>query len=202
MKLYYARGTCSLAPHIVLHELGVPFDTEAVNHREKKTASGGDYRAINPKGYVPTLQLDDGEYLSEAAVVLQYLADRRPELGLIPPANSMQRYRVLEWLQFIATELHKSYSPLFNPTAPEEYKEIARQKIIERLQFIDPLLSRQDYLMGSHFTVADAYLFVVVRWSPTVGIDLAPVPHIAAFQLRVLERPAVQAALRAEGLLH
>lgn len=201
MKLYYARGTCSLAPHIVLHELGMPFDTEAVNHREKKTASGGDYLAINPKGYVPTLQLDNGEYMSEAAVVLQYLADRRPELALIPAHGSMERYRLLEWLHFISTEVHKSFSPLFNPSVPEEYKSLARQKIVERLQFIDPVLASNEYLTGSRFTIADAYLFVVVRWAPAVGMDLGSVPHVAAFQQRTLQRPAVQAAMKSEGLL-
>jgi glutathione S-transferase len=201
MKLYYSRGTCSLAPHLVLHELELPFTTEAVNHRDKTTADGGDYLSINPKGYVPTLQLDSGEYLTEVAVILQYLADQKPSAGMVPQAGSMTRYRLLEWLHFIATEVHKNFSPLFNPSVPEDYKVIARAKLGERFAFVDRALEGADYLSGAQFAIADAYLFVVTRWSSVVGLDLGPFTQLAAFQQRVLLRPAVQRAMTAEGLL-
>lgn len=201
MKLYYSRGACSLAPHIVLHELGAPFDIEAVDNKAKKTASGADFLQINPKGYVPALQLDDREILTEAAVMLQYLADRKPETNLLAAHGTMQRYRTLEWTHFVSTELHKNYSPFFAADTPEDYKPIVRAKLNQRLAFIDKALGQREYLMGSHWTIPDVYLFVTTNWLRATGLDLAAFPNLAMFKQRVAEKSAVQAAMKAEGLL-
>lgn len=200
MKLYYSPGACSLSPHIVIRELGLPVELEKTDLGGKKTAKGADFLTINPKGQVPTLELDDGQVLTEGPAIVQYLADRKPEGGLIPAAGSMDRYRVQEWLNHITSELHKSYTPLFNPQAPEEYKTIARANLAKRYRRIDEQLKGKAYLMGDRFTVADAYLFTVTNWARHVGVDLSEFPNLQAFQQRVAERPGVKEAMKAEGL--
>jgi glutathione S-transferase len=196
MKLYFSRGACSLHPHIALCETGLPFTLERVDLRAHKTHDGKDYYAINPKGYVPALQLDDGSILTEGAVIDQYIADRKPEAKLLPPAGTMDRYRVQEWLNFIASEIHKSFSPLF--AGPEEAKEPARARVSKRFDFVAHELDARPYLVGNSFTVADAYLFNMLTWTKFTGIDLAKWPALQAFFARVHERPAVLAALAAE----
>lgn len=201
MKLYYKAGACSLSPHIVLREAGLPFELESVDLGSKKTGSGGDYLERNPKGYVPALLLDDGQLLTEGPVIVQYIADRVPEKRLAPAAGTMERYRLMETLNFIATELHKGFSPLFNPKAPEEWKDMARALLAKRIGIAAQQLEGRDYLMGSSFSVADAYLFTVLGWARHVKVDLAPWPVLQAYLARVAARPAVQAAMAAEGLL-
>lgn len=201
MKLYYSPGACSLSPHIVLCELGLPHTTERVDLKTHTTAGGVDYYGINPKGYVPAVELEDGQILSEGPAIVQYLADLKPEAGLLPPAGTLERARVQEWLTFIGTELHKSFSPLFRPDASPDWKAAARQTIDKRLTFVDGVLANRDYLTGATPCVADAYLFTVVSWTRPMRIDLAPWPALAAFQERMAARPAVQEALRSEGLL-
>jgi glutathione S-transferase len=201
MKLYFSPGACSLSPHIVLREAGLDFSAEQVDLRNKVTAGGADFRAINPKGYVPALQLDDGSVLTEGAVIVQYLADRAPESKLAPAAGTPERYKLMEWLNYIAAEVHKSFSPLFNPATGEEAKGAARAAIINRLKFVEQALDGQDYLMGSQFTVADAYLFTVLGWAGHVQLSLAELPTVQAYVARVGARPAVQQALRDEGLV-
>jgi glutathione S-transferase len=201
MKLYFSPGACSLSPHIVLREAGFTFDTEKVNLADKKTASGADYRAVNPKGYVPALQLDNGEVLTEGPAIVQYLADKVPEKKLAPAAGSMERYRLMEWLNFISTELHKNFGPLFKPAAPEETKQTARDTLAARLELVAQKLQGNDYLMGNQFTVADAYLFTVLNWSGRVKVDLSPWPVFQKYQERVAARPAVREAMLAEGLI-
>ena len=201
MKLYYAPGACSLASHIALHETGLPFEIDKLNVPTKTTASGEDFMRINPKGYVPTLRLDDGNILTEGAAILQYIADQKPESGLAPKAGTLERYRLQEWLTFIGTEIHKSYSPMFNKAAPEEVKTYAQNLLAKRLGYVEAQLANMTYLVGDHFTVADAYFFVVASWSGHVGFDLSPFPRIKEYLARVAARPAVQAAMKAEGLL-
>ncbi len=201
MKLYYAPGACSLASHIALHESGLPFEIDKLNVPNKTTASGEDFMHINPKGYVPAIKLDDGSILTEGAVILQYIADQNPASGLAPKAGSMERYRLQEWLNFIATEIHKSYSPLFNKAASEDVKTNARNLLAKRLAYVEMRLADQPYLMGASFTVADAYLFVVLGWSDHAGFDLAPFPKVKDYVARIAVRPAVLAAMKAEGLI-
>jgi glutathione S-transferase len=198
MKLYFAPGACSLSPHIVLRELGLPHQLVKVNTKTRKTEDGGDFLQVNPKGYVPVLELDDGQRLTEGPAIVQYLADRVPQAGLAPANGTMERYRLQEWLNFITSELHKQYSPLFNPATEESVKESQRAKIRGRIEWIDRELAGRDYLLGSQFTVADAYLFTVLNWSQWVGIDLAQWPAVAAYMTRVGTRPKVQEALKAE----
>jgi glutathione S-transferase len=200
MKLYYAPGACSLSPHIVSREAGISLDLEQVDNREKKTKSGKDYWTINPKGQVPVLELDNGERLTEGPVIVQYLADQKPASGLVPPAGSIDRYRVLEWLNFVTSELHKTYGPIFRPTTPEEFKKISKENLGKRFDWIDKQLAGKQYLMGDKFTVADAYLFTVLRWSPRIELDVGKWPNIKAYMDRVAARPKVQEALRTEGL--
>jgi glutathione S-transferase len=200
MKLYYSPGACSLSPHIVIRELGLPVELVKTDLAAKKTANGADFLGINPKGQVPTLELDDGQVLTEGPAIVQYLADRKPEAGLLPAAGSMERYRVQEWLNHITSELHKSYTPLFNRDAPEDYKKIARANLAKRYRRIDEHLKGKAYLMGDRFSVADAYLFTVTNWAGHVAVDLAEFPNLQAFQKRVAARPGVQEALKAEGL--
>jgi glutathione S-transferase len=200
MKLYYSPGACSLSPHIVINELGLKVDLEKADLASKKTEKGADFLTINPKGQVPTLVLDDGKVLTEGPVIVQYLADQKPEAGLLPPAGSMDRYRVQEWLNHVTSELHKGYSPLFNPATPEEYKKIARANLAKRYRVLDEHLGKNAYLMGDRFTVADAYLFTVTNWARHVGFDLAEFPNVQAFQKRVAERPKVRDTLKEEGL--
>lgn len=200
MKLYYAPGACSLAPHIALRETGAAFDLEKVDLAKKQTAGGEDFTRINPKGYVPALRLDDGEILTEVAVILQYLADRKPEAALAPAAGSMQRYRLMEWLNFVSSEIHKQFGPLFNPQITPEWKANQFNVLGRRFDYLSERLNRQPYLMGERFSVADAYLFTVLNWNSYVGMDMGKWPKLQAYLARVAERPAVREALRAEGL--
>lgn len=201
MKLYYSPGACSLAPHIVMHEAGVAFQPVLASTKTKKLADGTDYLTINPLGYVPLLELDDGQRLHECAVIVQYIADQAPAKKLIPAAGTMERYRALEWLNFISSEIHKSYSPLFNAAMPEEGKKVYRARVLDRLEWVDAQLEGRDYLMGAHFSVPDAYLFVVTGWGKHVGVDISGFKHLSAFMARMAARPGVQAAMKTEGLL-
>src|SRR5512139_2690802 len=201
MKLYYSPGACSLSPHIVLHEAGLPFQAVIASTRTKKLADGTDYTTINPLGYVPLLELDDGQRLREGPAIVQYIADQVPAKKLVPAWGTMERYRAIEWLNFISTELHKGFSPLFNPAMPEEAKSLMRTRLADRLTWVDSQLADRDYLMGSDFTVPDAYLFVVAGWGNYVGVDISGLPHLGAFMARMTARPGVQTALKAEGLL-
>lgn len=201
MKLYYSPGACSLASHIALHETGLPFEIEKFNGATLKTESGEDFLKINPKGYVPTLKLNDDNILTEGAAILQYIADQNPGSGLAPKAGTLERYRLQEWLTYIGTEVHKSFSPLFNKAVAEEVKNYARDLLAKRLAYLESQLATKPYLMGNGFTVADAYLFVVLNWSGHVGIDLEPFPKIREYMARIVIRPAVHAAMKAEGLI-
>ena len=201
MKLYYAPGACSLSPHIVLRELGLPVELKKVNNKDKTIDGGGDYRKVNARGYVPALELDNGQVLTEGPAIVQYLADQKPESGLAPKAGSMERYRLMEWLNFLTSEVHKQFSPLFKPNTPEDYKPVARENLAGRFDWIEQQLAGKDYLTGKAFSVADAYLFVLLGWTKFTGIDLARWPNLQAFHARVGARPKVQEALRAEGLL-
>ncbi|WP_422015355.1 glutathione transferase GstA [Reyranella sp.] len=198
MKLYLTPHACSLAVDIVARELGIPLALEWVDVRAKKLRDGSDYYAINPKGQVPTLKLDDGEFLTEGPVIVQYLADGKPGNALLPPAGTIARYRVLEWLNFVGTELHKGFTPLFRPTTPQEYREIARQNLATRFKWLDGVLAGQPFLTGASFSVADAYCYTILMWSKLHDIDLAPWPNLAAYVARVAERPSVKAAEEAE----
>ncbi|MDD5383798.1 MAG: glutathione transferase GstA [Gallionella sp.] len=199
MKLYYAPGACSLASHIALHETGLPFEMDKLNAATKTTASGEGFMQINPKGYVPAIRLDDGSILTEGGAILQYIADQQPASGLAPKAGSMERYRLQEWLTFIGTEIHKTFSPLFNKTTTEEAKNNTRNLLTKRLDYVEAQLAKKPYLMGDNFTVADAYMFVVVSWSSHVGLDLIPFPRLKEYIARIAARPSVQAAMKAEG---
>ena len=196
MKLYYSPGTCSLHPHITLNETGLPVELVRVDLRAHKTQAGDDYYAVNPKGYVPALVLDDGTTLTEGAIIDQYIADRKPESRMIPPAGTMDRYRAQEWLNFIASEIHKTFSPMFGGS--EEVKEKGRAKLARRFDVVAKTLDEHPYLMGDTFGVADAYLFNMLTWASFMGIDLAKWPSLQAFFARVSERPSVQAALAAQ----
>lgn len=201
MKLFYSSGACSLSPHIVLREAGLKFDIEKVDLRSKKTETGADFFAVNPKGYVPALQLDNGAVLTEGPAIVQYLADQAPEAKLAPANGSLERYQLQEMLNFIGTEIHKSFSPLFNPAFPDEGKKISRDRLATRFKTLDALLSKQSFLMGEQFTVADAYLFTVLNWTKPMQLDMEPFPAVMAYHARVGARPNVQAALVAEGLV-
>ena len=201
MKLYYLPGACSLAPHIVACEAGIPLTLDKVDRVTKVTESGEHFIEVNPKGYVPAIRLDDGEVLTEGPVVMQYLADLKPESGLAPPNGTLARYRMQEFLTYINSELHKSYSPLFNPASPDEVKAERREYLKRRYQYIENVLAKQPFLLGDTFTAADAYLFTVTNWAKRVGVDLSDFPALLAFQKRVAERPAVQQAMKAEGLI-
>ncbi|HEX6571554.1 MAG TPA: glutathione transferase GstA [Steroidobacteraceae bacterium] len=199
MKLYYTPGACSQAPHIVIHELGLPYEAVKVDLVKHTLPDGSDYRAINPKGYVPTLELDDGTRITEANVILQYLADQKP--GRVAATfGSMERWKLMEWLAFIATEVHKGFGPLWNPKTPEDVRERTVQALGNRFGYLAKTLEKQPFVMGSEFTIADAYLFVILSWSGLHKVDLSPWPALQQFQARVAARPAVQAALKAEGL--
>ena len=202
MKLYYAPGACSLSPHIVSREAGIGLDLEQVDNREKKTKNGQDFWHINPKGQVPVLEIDSGQRLTEGPVIVQYLADQKPASGLVPPPGSIDRYRVQEWLNFVTSELHKSFGPIFRPTTPDEYKKISKDNLGKRFDWLNQELASKQYLMGDQFTIADAYLFTVLRWVPRIELDLAKWPNLKAYIDRVAARPKVQEAMKAEGLLH
>ena len=201
MKLYYSPGACSLSPHIVAREAGIAIELEKVDLRTKQTESGEDFKSISPRGYVPALQLDNGEVLAEGPAIVQYLADLKPESGLAPANGSLPRYRLQEWLTYIGTEIHKSYSPLFNPATPDAVREERAAYLQRRYGLIEQTLAKQPYLMGEQFSVADVYLFVVTNWARMVKVDLGAFPSLQAFQERVAARPAVQDALRAEKLV-
>ncbi|PWC34175.1 glutathione transferase GstA [Azospirillum sp. TSO35-2] len=202
MKLYYKPGACSLSPHIVLREAGLPFDLVKVDLVTKTLADGGDFLAVNPKGQVPTLGLDEGGILTEGPVIVQYIADKAPDSGLVPPAGSVERYRVQELLNFIGTELHKGIFPLFpmlKDVVSDTHRQFAAKRLSDKLAVLDQQLDGKSYLTGDRFTVADAYAFVVLSWAPRIGFDLSPWPNLVAFAERVAARPAVQAAIAAEA---
>lgn len=201
MKLYFSPGACSLSPHIVLHEAGLRFDLEKVVLSTKLTESGADYRKINPKGYVPALQLDNGEVLTEGPAIVQYLADLVPQMQLAPAAGTLERYRLVEWLNFISTEVHKGFSPLFRPTTPEQTKQAALTTLATRFDYLAGHLEDREFLVGRRFTVADAYLFTVLNWTGYVKVELDRWPALQAYKERMAARPAVRAAMHEEGLL-
>lgn len=200
MKLYIKPGACSLASHIVLEEAGLPYETEIVDLATKVTASGANYRQINPKGYVPALLLDDGELLTEGPAIVQYLADQVPVKALAPANGTRERYRLQAWLTFIGTELHKNFSPFFNPAASDDWKKALGATLMTRVGYVNEQLEGKPYLMGEAFTVADAYLFTVLSWAAYVKLDLSSFGAVTAYLQRVAARPAVQAAMKAEGL--
>ena len=201
MKLYYSPGACSLSPHIVAREAGIELELIKADTKTKKLEDGGDYWQVNAKGYVPALRLDNGQLLTEGPAIVQYLADQKPASGLVPAAGSFERYRVQEWLNFITSEIHKNFSPLFNPAASADWKEAAKANLAKRFGFVANHLEGKQYLMGDQFTVADAYLFTVANWGQFVGVDIGQWPAVKAFHARVAARPKVQEALKAEGLL-
>jgi len=201
MKLFLTPGACSLSPHIVLRESGLPFEMEKVDLSSRKTESGADYIGINPKGYVPALMLDDGQILTEGPAIVQYLADQVPGKRLVPPAGSLARYRLMEWLNFITAELHKTFGVFFAPGVPEDCKKMARDTLIRRFDIVEKHLGKHNFLLGDDFTVADAYLFTIAGWCRFVNLDLAGWPALNAYQMRISERPAVKAAMQAEGLI-
>ena len=201
MKLYYSPGTCSLSPHIVLIESGLAFETVLASTKTHKLQDGTDYYTINPKGYVPLLELDDGTRLTEGPAILQYVADRVPEKNLAPANGTMARYRVQEWLNFITSELHKGIGGLFNPAMPEEFKVVVREKGLGRLKWVDEQLEGKSYLMGDAFSLPDAYLFIVTSWTKYVGIDISGLKSLGAFMTRMAARPAVQQGMKAEGMI-
>lgn len=200
MKLYYAPGACSLSPHIASREAGVAVEMKKVNLKDRSVEGGGDYNKVNPKGYVPALELDDGTVLTEGPAIVQYLADQKPESGIAPKAGTLERYQLQEWLNFITSEIHKGFSPIFKPTTPDAYKAIARENLSKRFAWLDQELASRDYLTGK-FSIADAYLFTVLNWTKPTQIDLAQWPNLAAYHARVAARPKVQEAMKAEGLI-
>ena len=200
MKLYYSPGACSLAPHIVLNELGQPYDLEKVDLGAKKTETGANFLDVNDKGYVPTLDLGSGEVLTEVSTILQYLVDKAKNTDLLPAFGSMDRYRAMESLNFVASELHKGIGGLFNPSMPEDGKAATKDRLTRRFAWLDAQLAKKPYLLGDTYSVADAYAFTVLGWTKHVGIDLSPYAHVVAYMDRVGQRPAVQAALKKEGL--
>jgi glutathione S-transferase len=201
MKLYYSPGACSLSPHIVANELGLAVKFEKVDGKAKRTESGRDFWQINPKGYVPALELDNGEVLTEGPAIVQYLADQQPAAQLAPANGTFERARLQEMLGYINSEIHKAYSPLFKDDTPEQTRTERKAYLQRRYEYIEKILAKQQFLLGDRFTVADAYLFTVTRWAGNVQLDLSAFPHLRAFQERVAARPAVQAALSSEGLL-
>ena len=201
MKLYFAPGACSLSPHIVLREAGQSFDLVQVDLKEKKTKDGADFSKINPKGQVPVLETKDGDVLTEGPAIVQYVGDQAPGSKVMPAAGSKDRYKVQEWLNFITSELHKNFSPLFRPTTPDAYKQITRDNLSNRFKWLNEHLAGRQYLMGDAFTAPDAYLYVMTRWAGRVELDLNQWPNVKAFAARVEARPKVQEALKAEGLI-
>lgn len=200
MKLFYKPGACSLAPHIILRETGNAFTLEAVDLMTKRLGDGSDYLAINPKGQVPALQLDDGTLITEAVVIMQYLADSVPQKNLLAASGEMSRYKTLEWLNYIATELHKGFTPLFRPDTPDEYKPTVRSLLEKKLSFVNGELASREFIAGDHFTIADAYLYNVLRWARAIKLEMGSLSNIDAFMARVAARESVIATLAAEGL--
>jgi glutathione S-transferase len=201
MKLYYKSGACSLADHIALCESGLPFELEEVDTRTKKTEKGRDYLQINPKGYVPALEMDNGEVLTENAAILQYIGERNLKSGLMPAPGTLEWSRVQEWLHYVGSEIHKSFSPLFRPTTPDEYKAVVRETLERRIDYAAQHLKDKDYLVGNKFTVADAYLFTILNWRSRVGLSFDKWPSLERYTSRVASRPQVQAAMKAEKLI-
>ena len=201
MKLYYSPGACSLSPHIALQEAGLAYTPVLASTKSHKLQDGTDYYTINARGYVPVLELDTGERLREGPAIVQDIADQVPDKQLAPANGTLARYRLQEWLTFIGTELHKGFSPLFNPATPEDYKPMVRERLLQRLQWVDGQLAGKQYLMGDQFTVADGYLFTVTNWTQPTKLDISGLANLAAYRERVGARPAVQAAMKAEGLL-
>ncbi len=201
MKLYYSAGACSLSPHIALEEAGLKYEAISAPTKTKQLPDGSDYRKINPLGYVPYLVLDDGTGLREGPAIVQYIADQAPSAKLAPPNGTAARYQLQSWLNFISTEVHKGFSPLFNPAMPAEAKKISADRLHDRLKWVDGELADKHWLMGADFSVADAYLFTVTNWAKPTQIDLSPFTHLLAWRERVAARPAVQRAMKAEGLL-
>jgi len=201
MKLYYAPAVCSMAAHIIAHELGIPLDLEKVDLKSKRTASGRDFTQLNPKGYVPALELDDGSLLTENIAILQYLAARHPQQALVPAHGSSDFFRLLEWLGFINSEVHKTFTPLWHPEYPQEMRDLARQTLEKRLGFLDRHLADHRHLMGEHFSLADAYAFTVINWTSYLKIDINGYPHLQRYLAEVANRPSVRQAMTAEGLL-
>lgn len=201
MKLYYSPGACSLSPHIVLNEAGLPFEKIKADTKTKVLPDGSDYRSVNPLGYVPLLELDDGTRITEGPAIVQYIADQVPAKKLAPPNGTMERVNLQSWLNFVTSELHKGFSPLFNPSMPDEAKKIFRERLGTRFAHLDKHLAGNDYLMGKDFSVADAYAFVVSNWAGRVDVDLSSYANILAWRKRVGARPAVQDAMKAEGLI-
>jgi len=200
MKLYYSPGACSLSPHIALLEAGVPHEIVKVDLKAKKLEDGGDFLKVNPKGQVPTLQLDDGEILTEGPVIVQAIADKATGKNLAPACGTTERYRLQEWLNFLTSELHKNFSPLFAPVLSEETKQFFRDRLMGKLKHVDDKLAGRDYLMGGQFTVADGYLYTMLRWADAMKFDLSALKNLTAYKARVAARPQVQAALKSEGL--
>ena len=201
MKLYYSPGACSLSPHIALLEAGLPYELVKVDLRAKKLENGDDYLKVNPKGQVPALGLDSGEIVTEGPVIVQMIADKVSAKNLAPARDSAERYKLLEWLNFITTELHKNFSPLFNPAIPDEVKKFFADRLMGKFKYLDGQLAGHDYLMGKQFTVADAYLFTMLCWADRMNFDLSALPNLLAYKARVAARPKVQEALTKEGLL-
>ena len=201
MKLYYSPGACSLSPHITLHESGLPFKHVLAPTKTHQLEDGTDYYSINPLGYVPLLELDDGTRLTEGPAIVQYIADQVPAKNLAPANGTLERYKLQSWLNFIGTELHKGFSPLFNPATPADYKPMVIDKLMSRLKWVDGQLAGKQYLMGDAYSVADAYLYNVTNWAPLVKVDISGLSNIATFRAHMSERPAVHAAKRAEGLM-
>ncbi len=201
MKLYYSPGACSLSPHIALHEAGLAFEAVLASTKSHKLQDGTDFYTINPLGYVPVLELDNGERLREGPAILQYIADQVPDKQLAPANGTMGRYRLQEWLTFIGTEIHKGFGPLFKPGTPEDYKPQVKEQLLKRLEWVNGELASKPYLLGEQFSVADGYLFTTLSWCGYVGLDISNLENLKAFQARVGARPAVQATLKAEGLL-
>ncbi|MEI7613495.1 MAG: glutathione transferase GstA [Betaproteobacteria bacterium] len=199
MKLYYSPSACSLSPHIALREAGLDVELVRVDLAKHTLPDGSDFSRINPKGYVPVLELDNGTFLTEGTAIVQYIADLKPETGLAPKAGSFARYQLQEWLGFINSEIHKGFGPLFRPTTPEDYKTTVRQNLGKRFDYLAEHLAKNDFLMGAQFTVADGYLFTVLNWGPWTGVDLSPWPALLAFQKRVGSRPSVVQAQAAEA---
>jgi glutathione S-transferase len=199
VKLYYAPFACSLSPHIALREAGLDFELSRVDLRAQKTLDGEDYNAINPKGYVPALRLDDGQVLSEGPAIVQYIADLKPESKLAPPQGSFERYRLQEWLNFISTEIHKQFSPMFSPTLPEPQRAQAVKKIKRRLGYVEEQLKERAFLLGEQLSVADIYLFTVLRWTRAVHMDISEFTRLTSYLARIAERPAVAAAVAYES---
>ncbi|WP_066272285.1 glutathione transferase GstA [Hydrogenophaga palleronii] len=201
MKLYYSPGACSLSAHIALHEAGLAHEAIPAPTKTHQLPDGTDYYTINPLGYVPMLELDGGERLREGPAIVQYIADQAPEKKLAPANGTLARYQLQSWLNFIGTEVHKGFSPLFNPATPDEVKTSTKEKLANRLKWVDGELAGKQYLMGDAFSVADGYLFTVTNWAPRVGVDIAGLHNLNAYRARIGARPAVQAAMKAEGLI-